>query len=146
MGGVNKTLYVAGHQEKEPSGPWQPRFPNPADVPYNYFNLLDRTKKSGIANVAGRPESNARIAIIGAGYGGMTIARELYRSGFTNLSIYEATQRIGGRAYTILPRRSNEGPKADVTPYELGAMRIPFFSPDPSGSGGPGNSTAAYYA
>lgn len=59
------------------------------------------------------------MGVIGAGIGGLTAARELYRYGFNNVHIFEATSRVGGRLCSE--------PATRFTAYELGAMRMPFF-------------------
>ena len=51
------------------------------------------------------PSSQPRVAIIGAGISGMTAAMTLKDAGFTNVTVYEANNRIGGRTYT----RKNDG-------------------------------------
>lgn len=113
---------------------WRFKFPNTADFNFNYWKLLHDDGEGPIAyNKRG---AEHRIAIVGAGVAGMTAARELYRAGYTNIDIYEATDRIGGRTY------SESSPLPDgVTTYELGAMRLPFFWPHDtrSESGGPGS-------
>lgn len=43
---------------------------------------------------------NQRIIIIGAGPSGIAAASKLYENGFTNVTILEAENRIGGRVYT----------------------------------------------
>ena len=64
----------------------------------------------------------------------MTVARELHRCGF-EVTIYEASERIGGRLYTI------DNPNGDTQAgMEMGAMRMPFFS-EP----GAKNSVLGYY-
>ena len=63
---------------------------------------------------------NPTIAIIGAGMSGLVSAYELLRAGASNVVLYEASGRIGGRAYSI--------PFTDQAPAflaELGAMRFP---------------------
>jgi len=64
---------------------------------------------------------------VGAGISGLTAARELFRSGYTNIDIYEASGRVAGRNYSV--PASPEG----FTALEMGAMRIPFFSEPGSG-------------
>ena len=145
MAGINKSLSIPvptpGPTDKNA---WEPLWPNPADVPYNYHNLLKLTAASGIANVSGRDASKLRIAIIGTGYGGLTAARELLRCGFTNITLYEADNRLSGRGYPVLPEpvKGRTPTGSAITPFELGAMRIPFF--DPAGSTS-GNSCIAFY-
>ena len=41
------------------------------------------------------------IAIIGAGISGIASAKILYENGFHNLTIFEASTRIGGRIHTV---------------------------------------------
>ncbi|MEM7254116.1 MAG: FAD-dependent oxidoreductase, partial [Pseudomonadota bacterium] len=61
------------------------------------------------------------VAVIGAGAAGMTAARELHRCGY-RVTIYEASDRIGGRLYT----EANPSDE-DAAGMEMGAMRMPFF-------------------
>jgi tryptophan 2-monooxygenase len=96
---------------------WQFSFPNTADFNFNYYNLLDNASQSAIAK-NNNPE--IRIAVIGAGVAGLVAARELFRCGYTNIDIYEASDRIGGRTYSI-PAPNQ------YTTFEMGAMRMPFF-------------------
>src|SRR5262245_48535305 len=46
-----------------------------------------------------------RIAVVGAGISGMTAAMTLKDAGFTDVTVYEASDRVGGRTYT----RSGDG-------------------------------------
>ncbi len=97
---------------------WLPSYPNPADFRFDYYKLLCNAKE-GLASL--NEGTDKDVAIIGAGVAGMTAARELLRCGF-NVTIYESSDRIGGRLYT------KENPvNNDVTGMELGAMRMPFF-------------------
>ena len=116
--------------------PWRFGWPNSADMNFNFYNLLDRAKSTAIGKA---PETQPRIAIIGAGVAGMTAARELFRSGYVNIDIFEATDRVGGRDYSVEP--SSGGVPTGNTAFELGAMRFPFF-PDPTTP----NSAMGYYA
>ncbi len=104
---------------KSASDNWLPHFPNPADFRFDYFKLLVNAP-GGLAQL----DSNClppRVAVIGAGAAGMTAARELLRCGF-NITIFEASDRIGGRLYT----RGNPV-DARYSGMEMGAMRMPFF-------------------
>jgi tryptophan 2-monooxygenase len=100
-------------------GPWQFQFPNTADFNFNYYQLLASGSASGIAK---NTQPQVRCAIIGAGVAGLVAARELFRSGVTNIDIYEASERIGGRNYSIPA-------PGQYTTFEMGAMRMPFFWP-----------------
>ncbi|MEM7157584.1 MAG: FAD-dependent oxidoreductase [Myxococcota bacterium] len=110
--------------------PWRFQWPNTADFNFNYAKLLQDAARSSIGK---NTNPSLRIAVIGAGIGGLTAARELFRSGYTNLDIYEASERIGGRTYSI-PAPGQH------TCFEMGAMRMPLFT-EPGGL----NSVLGYY-
>jgi tryptophan 2-monooxygenase len=117
-----------------PASPWLWSWPNTADYNFNYYNLLALAGDGGIGS---NPNPNFRIAVIGGGVAGLTAARELYRSGYANIDIYEATNRLGGRTFSV-PANGQQ------TCFELGAMRLPFFNTDPNVL--PGNNSAlAWY-
>lgn len=119
------------------ANPWLPDYPNPPDLRFNYYKLLNDswTNRKAI----GTAPANKTVAIIGGGAAGMTTARELWRSGYT-VRMFEASPRVGGRLYT---QRKSFG----MTAFEFGAMRMPFFNDQTSGEA-PQQSTnclLAYY-
>ena len=101
----------------KPNESWRFRWPNTADFNFDYYRLLELAQDSAIAQ---NQDQELRIAVIGAGVAGLVAARELFRCGYTNLDIYEASPRIGGRTYSV--RLDNQH-----TTMEMGAMRMPFF-------------------
>ena len=101
------------------AGNWLPQYPNPADFRFDYFKLMQNAPNGLAFLPLGAPRN---VAVVGAGSAGMTVARELLRCGF-NVTIYEASERIGGRLYT---RRNPLNPNS--AGMEMGAMRMPFFS------------------
>ncbi|WP_434581292.1 FAD-dependent oxidoreductase [Pseudomonas sp. Z5-35] len=116
---------------------WAVRFPNPPDLCFDYRALVEQ--KNGIAKAT---DPQHRICIIGAGITGLTAARELYRCGFTHITLIEQSKRIGGRHLTVPGSKHST---ASHTPFEMGAMRMPFFNR----TGEPpteGRSMLAYYA
>jgi len=116
---------------------WAGRFPNPPDLCFDYRALVEQ--ENGIARAM---DPQHGICIIGAGITGLTAARELYRCGFTHISLIEQSCRIGGRHLTIPGSRQSS---QSHTPFEMGAMRMPFFNR----AGEPptqGRSLMAYYA
>jgi tryptophan 2-monooxygenase len=113
---------------------WKFQFPNTADFNFNYYKLLSDAEQSSIGQ---NRQPSQRVAIIGAGLAGLTVARELFRCGYTAVDLYEASDRIGGRTYSI-PVQDEDN---HHTVFEMGAMRIPFFS-DP----GSRNSVVDYYS
>ncbi|KAL7758551.1 hypothetical protein ACKLNR_010978 [Fusarium oxysporum f. sp. zingiberi] len=67
-------------------------------------------------------EYKGRVAIVGAGATGLYLAMMLKYLKISNVDIYEASDRIGGRVYTY------EFDKDKASPhnyYDIGAMRIP---------------------
>ncbi|KAJ4252416.1 hypothetical protein NW762_011016 [Fusarium torreyae] len=68
------------------------------------------------------PEYKGRVAIVGAGATGLYLAMMLKYLEISNVDIYEASDRIGGRCYTY-----NFADDADCghNYYDIGAMRIP---------------------
>jgi monoamine oxidase len=70
--------------------------------------------------------SNLRIAIVGAGLGGLSCAYQLKKNG-VNATVYEASDRLGGRCWsntTSFPGQVSEngGELIDTTHYELRAL------------------------
>lgn len=119
---------------------WSGVFPGPPDLCFNYRKIIEQS--GGIAVAEGLAK-NHRICIIGAGVTGLTAARELLRCGFTQVTLIEQSDRIGGRHLTKFP--VNEFDEAGFSPFEMGAMRMPFFNKkdtDPL----TGSSLMAYYA
>jgi len=123
-------------EEVSPSsstGQWQPKYPNPPDFAFNYYQLLDLARQNA-NSIGNKPEgSTPTVAVIGGGVAGITTARELLRCGYAP-KVFEATNRICGRHYTA----HNLGDS--ITDMELGAMRFPYF-----GAPGSKNCLLDYY-
>lgn len=127
----------AARKKRSPDTPWTGRFPNPPDLCFDYRALVEQ--ENGIGNAT---DPHHKICIIGAGVTGLTAARELHRCGFTQITLIEQSSRIGGRHLTVPGSRNSE---ASHTPFEMGAMRMPFFNrADESPT--EGRSLMAYYA
>ncbi|RDJ97794.1 tryptophan 2-monooxygenase [Paraburkholderia lacunae] len=88
------------------------------DTLFDYGALLAGSPDS----LGSLPPSSAgkTIAIIGAGIGGLVSVYELLRAGASNVVIYEASGRIGGRAHSATFTEA-----APECLAELGAMRFP---------------------
>ena len=65
-----------------------------------------------------------KIGIIGAGAAGLQVALALLWAGYTDFEILEASDRVGGRAYTVAFPDDSEHP-CPHNFYDAGAMRIP---------------------
>jgi tryptophan 2-monooxygenase len=129
---------VARHFAARPHSNWAARFPNPPDLCFDYRKLVEQT--GGVAKAA---DKSHKICIIGAGVTGLVAARELLRCGFTDITLIEQSHRVGGRHLTIT--RADSATGKVTTPFEMGAMRMPFFnnSDEPPKQG---RSLMAYYA
>lgn len=127
----------AARPKRSAENKWKARFPNPPDLCFDYRALVEQ--ENGIAKAT---DPQHKICIIGAGVTGLTAARELYRCGFTHITLIEQSRRIGGRHLTV-PGSPNSA--ISHTPFEMGAMRMPFFNrADESPT--EGRSLMAYYA
>jgi NADPH-dependent 2,4-dienoyl-CoA reductase/sulfur reductase-like enzyme len=62
------------------------------------------------------------ICIIGAGAAGLFAAMLLLKLGIKNFTILEASDRVGGRAYSY---QFPKDPNCTHNYYDIGAMRIP---------------------
>ncbi|WP_339528346.1 flavin monoamine oxidase family protein [Pseudomonas mucidolens] len=124
--------------KRSPERKWRGRFPNPPDLCFDYRALVEL--ENGIATAV---KTDHKICIIGAGITGLTTARELYRCGFTHITLLEKSKRIGGRHLTTLGNHNSN--TLGRPPFEMGAMRMPFFnrSDEPPHEG---RSLMAYYA
>lgn len=67
-----------------------------------------------------RSPGDVRVAILGAGMAGLSVAYELQKFGF-NVTVYEASQRAGGRVWT----KRFDPSEPDGHHHEFGAMRVP---------------------
>lgn len=117
---------------------WRARFPSPPDLCFDYRALVEQ--KNGVAQTT---DTDHKICIIGAGITGLTTARELHRCGFKNITLIEKSKRIGGRHLTALG--SNNTNTVGRPPFEMGAMRMPFFNRS-NEQPKDGRSLMAYYA
>jgi len=129
---------VAKHFSALPHSNWAARFPNPPDLCFDYRKLVEQ--KNGVALAT---DKSHKICIVGAGVTGLVAARELLRCGFTDITLIEQSHRIGGRHLTLVSPDTKAGEAS--TPFEMGAMRMPFFNThdeEPK----QGRSLMAYYA
>ena len=130
--------FAAKQQIEHLESGWRGRFPGPPDLCFNYRKLVEQ--QFGIANST---QPDYKICIVGAGITGLTAAHELLRCGFTNITLIEQSNRIGGRHFSIVSH--DHSPLLGSTPFEMGAMRLPLFNK----AGEPpteGQSLMAYYS
>src|SRR5947209_3106213 len=88
------------------------------DTPNFAYNVWLDGLLLGIGSL---PIPAPKIAIIGGGVSGLCAAYELGRVGY-EVSLFEATDRVGGRCYSYSFANSAT-PSDDI--IELGAMRFP---------------------
>jgi tryptophan 2-monooxygenase len=89
------------------------------DILYNYGDILGAADQAGgIAKGSEQPKS---VAIIGAGAAGLVAAYELSRINNVSVTVYEATDRVGGRMDSIMVPDEGYNPKV----FEMGCMRFP---------------------
>ncbi len=94
---------------------------DPADYPATYIDILyDHAAylRCNQGRVGPGSLKGTRVAIIGAGAAGLVAAEQLLALG-ADITIYEASDRAGGRLHTIYPVPGS--PAA----FEMGAMRVP---------------------
>jgi tryptophan 2-monooxygenase len=89
------------------------------DTLYDYVEFL---RRGPIAKLPAN-ESDRQVAIVGAGAAGLVAAYEFLKIGARPV-IYEASNRIGGRAYS-LPFHEADGSESTTDFAEMGAMRFP---------------------
>ncbi|KAI0020318.1 flavin-containing amine oxidoreductase [Xylariomycetidae sp. FL0641] len=86
-----------------------------------WFDGVELLKEKEIGAVDAEQAKSKEIAIVGAGMGGLMTYLILHQSGFTNISIIEASQRLGGRVHT----EYLSGGPFDYDYQEMGPMRFP---------------------
>lgn len=65
-----------------------------------------------------------RIVVIGAGLAGLSAAKALLESGFTDVTILEATDRIGGRVQSV---KLGKNSASRGISHPLGSLFLFFF-------------------
>lgn len=105
---------MTGANGIDPLGPW--------------FDGVELLKQKEVASVNVAAAKDKQIAIVGAGMSGLMTYLVLSQAGFTNISIIEASQRLGGRVHT----EYLSGGPFDYSYQEMGPMRFPATYTDPS--------------
>lgn len=99
----------------------QTTFPNSMiDILFDYDQFLSAADKNNSITKSG-PKTLKKVAIIGAGASGLVSAYELARIDNINVTVLEASDRIGGRMYSIY--NNDQGYNSKV--FEMGCMRFP---------------------
>ncbi|MGQ4815655.1 MULTISPECIES: FAD-dependent oxidoreductase [Rhizobium/Agrobacterium group] len=93
-------------------------FPS-VDLLYDYRNFFESCRATG--RIGDFPEgvSKPKVAIVGAGLSGLVVASELLHAGIDDVTLYEASDRIGGKLWSY---RFDNAPNVVA---EMGAMRFP---------------------
>ncbi|RBR24908.1 uncharacterized protein FIESC28_02326 [Fusarium coffeatum] len=101
---------------------------NGFDVLGPWFDGVAHLTKTNITTVDEQVAKSKEIAIVGAGMSGLMTYLVLSQAGMTNISIIEASQRLGGRVHT----EYLSGGPFDYSYQEMGPMRFPatYKSPE----------------
>ncbi|KAL3142554.1 hypothetical protein ABBQ38_002876 [Trebouxia sp. C0009 RCD-2024] len=106
----------------------------PSAIPENDASTAAR-QKSAEAKQSTRPTDapfakDSRIAIVGAGPAGLTMAYELQKKGYTRVDVYEKASRVGGMTYTkwdtapLVDHNVAKTCQIKVVPHEMGACYL----------------------
>ncbi|KAI5924211.1 flavin-containing amine oxidoreductase [Camillea tinctor] len=87
-----------------------------------WFDGVELLQNKEIGAVDVTAAKSKEIGILGAGMSGLMTYLILHQSGFTNISIIEAAQRLGGRVHT----EYLSGGPFDYSYQEMGPMRFPY--------------------
>ncbi|MGF6483311.1 FAD-dependent oxidoreductase [Paraburkholderia sp. JPY419] len=90
------------------------------DLLYDYAPFLEICKSEGAIGSFSPSAQTPRVAIVGAGISGLLAAAELMRAGVTDVTVFEARDRIGGRVWS-----QPFDPRYPHLIAEMGAMRFP---------------------
>ena len=85
-----------------------------------WFDGVEALQSSGISAVDVDAAKSKHIAIVGAGMAGLMIWLVLHEAGFTNITILESSQELGGRV-----QRQYFGDPSARQYQEMGPMRFP---------------------
>ncbi|KAF5007855.1 hypothetical protein FDECE_5770 [Fusarium decemcellulare] len=93
-----------------------------------WFDGVEHLTQTGVSAVDAEAAKEKEIAIVGAGMSGLMTYLVLSQAGMTNISIIEASGRLGGRVHT----EYLSGGPFDYSYQEMGPMRFPstYKSPD----------------
>ncbi|RYP92463.1 hypothetical protein DL770_001409 [Monosporascus sp. CRB-9-2] len=86
-----------------------------------WFNGVALLESKNLSAVDVEAAKSKEIAVVGAGMAGLMTYLVLHQAGMTNVSIIEASQRLGGRVHT----EYLSGGPFDYSYQEMGPMRFP---------------------
>ncbi|KAJ2997806.1 hypothetical protein NUW58_g534 [Xylaria curta] len=87
-----------------------------------WFDGVKLLEHKNLSAVDAAEAKSKEVVIVGAGMAGLMTYLILHQSGFTNLTLLEASQRLGGRVHT----EYLSGGPFDYSYQEMGPMRFPF--------------------
>lgn len=90
------------------------------DLLYDYGPFLRLSESEGGIGSFAQNSRRPRVGIVGAGISGLVAATELLRAGITDIVLFEARDRMGGRAWSQI-----FDPREPHLIAEMGAMRFP---------------------
>ncbi|NTF91420.1 NAD(P)-binding protein [Agrobacterium rhizogenes] len=89
------------------------------DLLYDYRAFFERCSAAGRIGYFPEGVSKPKVAVIGAGISGLVVASELLHAGVEDVTLYEASERLGGKLW------SHAFEDAPNVIAEMGAMRFP---------------------
>nr|UVY99958.1 Iam [Agrobacterium fabrum] len=89
------------------------------DLLYDYRPFFEQCSDSGRIGFFPEDVPKPKVAVIGAGISGLVVASELLHAGVDDVTIYEASDRVGGKLW------SHAFKDAPSVVAEMGAMRFP---------------------
>ncbi|WP_272951416.1 FAD-dependent oxidoreductase [Agrobacterium vitis] len=91
----------------------------PVDLLYDYGNFFESCEATGRIGAFPEGVGKPKVAIVGAGLSGLIVASELLYAGIDDVTLYEASDRVGGKLWSY---------RFDIAPNviaEMGGMRFP---------------------
>ncbi|WP_333722933.1 FAD-dependent oxidoreductase [Agrobacterium tumefaciens] len=89
------------------------------DLLYDYGKFFDGCSATGRIGYFPEAVRKPKVAIVGAGLSGLVAANELLHAGVDDVTLYEASDRLGGKLWS---HRFESAPKVIA---EMGGMRFP---------------------
>ena len=121
-GKANNSLFQNSTNNSLEQGTIEMTEKNGFDVMGPWFDGVEHLSQKEVSSVNVDAAKSKEIGIVGAGMSGLMTFLLLHQAGFTNISILEAGERLGGRVHTTYL----SGGPFDYSYQEMGPMRFPY--------------------